>query len=256
MKYCRYAEGSAVRYGRVEGSEVVVLSGDPISMPVEETGERIAYASCRLLPPVAPGKILCVGLNYRTHIEETHSQTPSSPVIFMKPSTALIANGQPIRYPSLSKHVDYEGEMAVIIGRQARNVSADEAREAIFGYTCANDVSARDHQPADGQWILAKGFDTFLPLGPVVETQADPGAMTLTTRLNGTVVQQDSTAQLIFGAYELVAYLSRFMTLMPRDVILTGTPSGIGQIHPGDRVTVDISSIGTLENTVVSAQDA
>ncbi|TQI66852.1 fumarylacetoacetate hydrolase family protein [Clostridium sp. KNHs216] len=253
MKLIRYQFEEKMEFGSLEEQTVRRLKGD-IGSGFSETGETVPLCRVRLLSPVMPGKAVCIGLNYKDHIAESGAKTPESPVVFLKPSTAVIAPQQEIEYPAISSHVDYEGELAIVIGKRAKQVERENAAEYILGYTCANDVSARDYQPADGQWTIAKGFDTFLPLGPCIQTQADPVNLEIRTYLNGRLVQHSNTSQLLFQPYELVSYLSQVMTLEPGDVILTGTPSGVGPIHPGDAVDVEIEQIGRLTNTVRAAQ--
>ena len=260
MRYVRMKDARRVVHGVLAGpNELEVLVEDPFLDPggaregmTRTTGERAAFDPTRLLPPVSPSKILCAGLNYVDHIRETNSRTPESPVIFMKPSTALIAGGRQIVYPSISRHVEFEGELAVIIGRTARHVCRDQALTYVAGLCCANDVSARDYQPPTGQWTIGKGFDTFLPLGPWIETGLNPESLKIETRLNGKVRQRSNTGNLLFNVEYLIEYLSSVMTLNPGDVILTGTPSGVGAITPGDIVEVEIEGIGVLYNPVVS----
>jgi 2-keto-4-pentenoate hydratase/2-oxohepta-3-ene-1,7-dioic acid hydratase in catechol pathway len=204
-----------------------------------------------LLAPVVPSKIVAVGLNYRDHAEEVGLEMPDEPLIFLKPSTAVIGPNESIRYPRMSSRIDYEAELAVVLRKRTTGVSPGEAGEHILGYACFNDVTARDLQNKDRQWTRAKGFDTFAPLGPWIETDLDPGHLTVETRLNGELKQSSNTENLIFDCYELVSFISRVMTLMPGDVIATGTPSGIGPMSVGDRVDVVIEGIGTLTNSVV-----
>lgn len=215
-------------------------------------GQRVAdLEDVTLLAPVVPGKIVAVGLNYRDHAEEVGLKIPDEPLIFLKPSTAVIGSGESIRYPRMASQVDYEGELGVIIGKKARNVSLDGSGGYILGYVCFNDVTARDLQNKDRQWTRAKGFDTFAPLGPWIETDLDPQHLKLETFLNGELRQSSNTENLIFDCYHLVSFISRVMTLMPGDVIATGTPSGIGPMSVGDRVDVVIEGIGTLTNDVI-----
>lgn len=206
----------------------------------------------RLLAPVIPGKIVAVGLNYRDHAREMAYELPKEPILFMKPSTSVIGPGEAIRYPSQSSRVDYEAELAVVIGRTCRNVGAATARNFILGYTCLNDVTARDLQAKDGQWTRAKSFDTFAPLGPWIVTDLeDPHTLEITARLNGEARQSSNTANLIFNAFDLVEFVSHIMTLNPGDVIATGTPAGIGPMNPGDVVEIGIQGIGVLKNPVI-----
>jgi len=200
--------------------------------------------------PCAPKKAVCVGLNYRDHADEFGQTIPSAPVLFIKPSTSLLGPGKTIQYPSMSKRVDYEAELVVIIGRLAKNVTAHDAFDYVLGYTCGNDVTARDLQPQNGQWTIAKSFDTFMPLGPWIETDIDPSSLQIKALLNGEVRQSSSTTNLIFNVADLIAYISQIMTLEPGDVIMTGTPSGVGPMKKGDRIVVEIEGIGHLENII------
>lgn len=204
-----------------------------------------------LLAPVQPGKVVGVGLNYRDHVEELALPLPQDPIIFLKPASSVIGPEQEIRYPVQSTRVDYEAELGIVIGERCDHVSAAEAARRIFGYTCLNDVTARDLQMRDGQWTRAKSFDTFCPLGPCIVTDlADPHDLAITSRVNGEVRQQSNTTNLIFNVFELVEFISAIMTLEPGDVIATGTPAGIGALEPGDEVEVEIEHIGTLKNRV------
>lgn len=213
------------------------------------TGAPVAVT--RLLAPVLPTKIVAVGLNYRDHAREMGFELPSEPLMFLKPASSVIGPSEAIVYPPQSERVDYEAELAVVIGRRCRKVQPEQAAEHILGYTCLNDVTARDLQARDGQWTRAKSFDTFAPLGPWIETAIpDPHNLNIILRLNDTVKQSSNTANLIFSVFELVGRISAVMTLEPGDVIATGTPSGIGPMQRGDTVRVEIEGIGVLENTV------
>jgi 2-keto-4-pentenoate hydratase/2-oxohepta-3-ene-1,7-dioic acid hydratase in catechol pathway len=270
MRIARFATDGDVRYGIVDdagsgmpaaanghGTEnltIAEIAGHPFSPgeDVKLTGARLQAADVRLLAPVLPSKIVAIGRNYAEHARETGSEPPAEPLIFLKPSTAVVGPGDPIVRPAqLSKRVDFEGELAVVFGRLCRDVPADRVPEVIFGYTCANDVTARDLQASDGQWARAKGFDTFCPLGPWIETGLDPRDVQLTTRVNGEVKQQASTSELIHDIVTLVTYATAVMTMLPGDVLLTGTPAGIGPLVAGDQVSVHIDGIGTLTNPVV-----
>lgn len=235
------------------GEEVVsTISGHPFGQ-VQFTGERHPLAEVRLLAPMLPSKVVAIGRNYAEHAHELGNEVPEEPLIFMKPSTSVIGHGEAIAYPTTqSDRVDFEGELAVVIGRLCREVPVDRVKDVVFGYTCANDVTARDLQKRDVQFTRAKGFDTFCPLGPWIETDLDPGDLALTTTVNGEVRQSGRTSQLINDIPALVAYVSAVMTLIPGDVILTGTPAGVGPLEVGDEVSVGIEGIGTLTNKVVS----
>jgi len=249
MKYIHFLYQGETSWGVVEGDDVWICDGN-ISEGFTKTGEKRKKEDISLLTPGTPSKILCVGLNYLDHIHEFDKEIPDSPVIFMKPETTLLPPFGAIIHPPISDRMDFEGELAVVIGKTAKNISEDEAKDYIFGYTCANDVTARDLQPMDGQWILAKGFDTFLPLGPWIETELDTSNLLIRTLLNGEVKQSSNTSYLLFKPEMLVSYLSSYMTLYPGDVILTGTSSGVGPMKSGDTVVVEIEGIGSLENTV------
>ncbi len=244
-----------IYYGRVEGSDIVLFKNAPTVSEqgriqfTEEAG-RIPFSFAILLAPCVPGKAVCVGLNYKDHAMELGLAPPQSPVLFMKPSTSLIGPGDTIVYPDMSQRVDYEAELVVVIGRKAARISEEKALDYVLGYTCGNDVTARDLQPKDGQWTVSKSFDTFMPLGPWIETELDPAHLSIKAILNGEVRQSSHTGNLIFSVPKLISYISRIMTLEPGDVIMTGTPSGIGPMKKGDRIAVEIEGIGTLENIV------
>jgi len=214
-------------------------------------GSTYKLGEVRLLAPCAPSKIVALGLNYRSHAEETKLPIPSVPLIFLKPSTSVIGPDDEILLPPLSRRVDYEGELGVVIDRKAKDVSRDMAKDYVLGYTCVNDVSERYAQRDDGQWTRAKGFDTFAPVGPWIETEINPDDLNIETYLNGSLCQSARTSDLIFGVDELVSFISSVMTLLPGDIISTGTPSGIGRMNHGDVVEVSIEKIGTLRNYVV-----
>lgn len=213
-------------------------------------GEVLSLEDVMLLPPSLPSKIVCVGLNYVKHAQELKMPLPDEPILFLKPPSAVLAPGGQIVYPPSSDQVDYEGELAFVIGKRCHNISADEAEKHILGYTCFNDVTARDLQRKDGQWTRAKSFDTFAPFGPWIG-KIDPSDADIKTRVNGKVVQDSNTSDLIFSVPRLVQFISAVMTLEPGDVIATGTPPGVGQLHKGDLVEVEIEGIGVLKNYVV-----
>ena len=265
MRIARFVTGDDPRYAVVEGDpgaeQLAVVTGDPLYTPVQFTGERVPFEEARLLAPVIPrSKVVGIGKNYQDHVNEMAgdlwTQAPTEPLVFLKPNTSVIGPGDPIVRPPQSTEVHYEGELAVVIGRLCRDVPVERVSEVIFGYTCANDVTARDLQRSDGQWARAKGFDSFCPLGPwiVTDLAGDDLAvddLALTTRLDGEVVQSGRTSQLIHGIPALVAYVSAAFTLLPGDVILTGTPAGVGPMLAGQRVEIEIEGIGTLSNPVV-----
>jgi 2-keto-4-pentenoate hydratase/2-oxohepta-3-ene-1,7-dioic acid hydratase in catechol pathway len=278
MRISRFAFGGEVHYGVVDSAgpngvqtgatggaarpaddslEVAELAGHPFGAAdaIRFTGARYPVADVRLLAPVLPSKVVAIGKNYAAHAREMGGEPPDEPVIFLKPSTAVAGPLDAIVRPvQLSKRVDYEGELAVVIGRLCRNVAPERAADAIFGYTCANDVTARDLQSRDGQWARAKGFDTFCPLGPWIETDLNAGDLEISTTVNGEVRQQSRTSLLLHGVAELVSYVSAVMTLLPGDVLLTGTPDGVGPLEAGDQVAVAIEGIGTLTNRVVDEE--
>ncbi len=237
------------RYGVVEENSIRLLAGSPFA-GIAFSGERLALAETRLLAPCVPGKIVAVGLNYARHAEELAAEVPSEPLLFLKPSTAVIGPGEAIILPAMSRQVEYEGELAAVIGRRVKNVPEDEALEAVFGYTCINDVTARDLQKKDVQFTRSKSFDTFAPVGPWIETDVEPAGLALETRVNGKVRQTATTDMMIWSVPALVSFISRIMTLLPGDIIATGTPVGVGRLAAGDTVSVTIEKIGTLSNTV------
>ena len=230
------------KYGIIKGDKVITFESEGFdSYNLEEV---------KLLPPCLPTKAICVGLNYRDHIEEMGDKEPAEPTLFIKPSTAVIGSDDFIVLPEMSERVDYEGELAVVIGKKAKYVSEKDALDYVLGYTIANDVTARDLQAKDGQWTRAKSFDTFLPIGPWIETDLDPSSLDITTYVNGEVKQKSNTKHLIFNVPKLISFISHIMTLNPGDVILTGTPSGVGPLKSGDIVTIEIEGIGKLTNRV------
>lgn len=237
-------------YGILKGEQIDVLDGSYFATH-HPTGETISLDSVRLLAPCRFSKAVCVGMNYRDHAEEFKLAIPEKPRLFMKPSTCLLDPEGVIHYPhELSTHLDYEGELTVVIGKTAKDIDHDRWKDYVLGYTIANDVTARDLQPKNDQWTVAKGFDTFCPIGPVIDTEADPFDQELVTRVNGVVKQHSNTKNLIFDVPYLVTYISQIMTLLPGDLILTGTPSGISKLDDGDTVEITIGQIGTLRNTV------
>ena len=255
MRVARFSHRDAIRFGIVDGSEIVVLAGDPMFAGFETTDERIPIADIALLAPVIPrSKVVCIGRNYRDHAAEMGNDVPTSPMLFFKPNTAVVGPGDAVVLPAGSDFISFEGELAAVIGRIAKNVSAENALDYVFGYTIANDLTARDWQKSDGQWARAKGFDTSCPLGPAIETEFDvAGDAVITTRLNGEVRQQGPISDMIFGLPEIIAHASAAFTLLPGDVILTGTPAGVGQISAGDVVEVEITGLGILRNTARNA---
>ncbi len=251
MKIVRFKQGEAFGYGLVEGNLIYALEGDPYGD--FGPGMRVGrLGRVRLGPPCQPSKIVALGLNYADHAVEAGLALPEQPIIFLKPPTAVIGDQDRIIYPAISQRVDYEAELAVVIGRRAKNVPSHEARRYILGYTCGNDITARDLQYRDGQWTRSKSFDTFCPLGPWIVTDLNPSKLAITCRVNGEVRQAGNTKDMIFSIWSLVSFISQIMTLEPGDVILTGTPAGVGPLSPGDVVEVEIEGIGTLRNEVIA----
>jgi 2-keto-4-pentenoate hydratase/2-oxohepta-3-ene-1,7-dioic acid hydratase in catechol pathway len=253
MRLVRFRFGDRIATGALDdgSDDIRILRGTFFEDPIP-TGEVVSLDDVRLLAPVLPSKLVCVGKNYAAHAAEFGMEVPEEPLLFLKPSTAVIGPGDPIQLLPISNRVDYEGELAVVIGRLARGVRAEEAYRYILGYTCANDVTLRDLQRTDDQWARAKGFDGSCPLGPWVETTLDPNDVRVETRLNGEVRQAGQTSDMVFGVATLLEYITEFMTLLPGDVILTGTPEGVGRLEAGDIVEVEVDDLGTLSNTVVA----
>ncbi len=257
MRIARFSVDDDPTYGVVGGRDGVeilaAVAGDPLYSGVELTGEQFLLKDVRLLAPVIPrSKVVCIGRNYADHAAEMGGDVPPEPLVFLKPNTSVIGPFDPIVYPQQSSDVQFEGELAVVIGRICRDVPAERAGDVIYGFTAANDVTARDLQRTDGQWARAKGFDSFCPLGPWIETDLDSADLRLTTELNGEMRQDGKTSDMTYAVPDIVAYITSFMTLLPGDVILTGTPAGVGPMVAGDDVSVSIEGIGTLTNKVVS----
>jgi 2-keto-4-pentenoate hydratase/2-oxohepta-3-ene-1,7-dioic acid hydratase in catechol pathway len=254
VKICRYSVGGSIEYGILDGKAITPLKGAPFS-GIEQTNERRAAADVTLLSPTVPSKVVAVGLNYQEHIDETGMDKPDAPVLFIKPSTAVIGPNKPIVYPRGAGRVDYEAELAVVIGEQCKDVPVEKVQDVILGYTCLNDVTERFMQGMDGQWTRSKSFDTFCPIGPHIVTDIEPKGLTVESYLNGECKQSATTDLLIFSVAELVSFISGVMTLLPGDVIATGTPSGIGPMQPGDTIEIRIEGIGSLINPVEKATD-
>jgi 2-keto-4-pentenoate hydratase/2-oxohepta-3-ene-1,7-dioic acid hydratase in catechol pathway len=252
MRVVRLMHEGDCRYGLAAEGQVTLLSDEPFA--AWEPEGVLPLSEAHLLSPVTPTKVVCVGLNYRTHIAEMGHEAPSEPVIFIKPSTSVIGPDQPIVLPIGVGRVDHEAELGVIIGRRTHHVSADTARDCVLGFTCGNDVTARDVQKSDGQWTRAKGFDTFCPIGPWVAADIDPSNLLVQCLVNGEVRQNAHTSDMLFDPYQLVSFVSGVMTLVPGDVILTGTPGGISELHSGDTVEVRIEGVGSLSNPVVAGE--
>jgi 2-keto-4-pentenoate hydratase/2-oxohepta-3-ene-1,7-dioic acid hydratase in catechol pathway len=262
MKYCRYRSATgATQYALVEEGALWTIA--PMDPPAEDLAARLQthladtfapapLSALDLLAPVTPSKIVCVGRNYREHAAELGNEVPREPLLFLKPPSSLLAPNGIVKMPALSKRIDYEGELAIVIGKRCSRLSpAEDPLDYIRGYTIVNDVTARDIQKSDGQWTRGKGFDTFCPVGPIVSDEIDPAGgapVTVITRLNGVVKQQGSTRDLIFPIADLLRYITQTMTLEPGDLIPTGTPAGVGAVRPGDRIQIEIDGLGILEN--------
>ncbi len=249
MKIVRYLDNGSPRYGIVENGTVYQAEGD-LFEGLSKGASAGSMDAMTILPPVEPSKIVAVGLNYALHVTENdpNRQVPTEPVLFMKPQTGLLGHGGVIELPEANR-IDEEAEFCMVIGKQASRVSESDALDYVLGYTCGNDVSHRDFQRKDGQWVRAKGFDTFCPLGPVIETDLDPNNLDIKGKINGEVKQSSNTSDLMFKPAFLVSFISNVMTLLPGDVIMTGTPNGVSPLKPGDTVEVEIEGIGTLRNT-------
>lgn len=262
MRIARFAHQQGMSFGVVEGEEgaplealtVAQIDGHPFGN-LTFTGQRWAITDVRLLSPILPSKVVCVGRNYAAHAAEMGNDVPTEPLLFLKPSTAVVGPADPIRLPVQSKRVEHEAELAVVIGATgARSVNRDNAMASVFGYTAANDVTARDLQRSDVQFTRAKGFDSFCPLGPWIETRLDPADLRVSCAVDDEVRQDGRTSQLIFDIATLIAYVSHVMTLLPGDVLLTGTPAGVGELVAGQSVTVEVEGVGRLTNPVVGPE--
>ncbi len=249
MKVVRIFHDEDVRYGLADDSTVTLISDEPFA--AWEPEGIVPLVRAQLLAPVIPSKVVCVGINYRSHASEMGHTLPDEPVIFLKPPTAVVGHRGDIHVPDGLATVDYEAELAAVIGRRTHKVSPQAARSHILGFTCANDVTARELQRKDGQWTRAKGFDTFCPVGPWIETDVDPLDLAIESYVNGELRQCARTSEMLFDVFELVSFISGVMTLLPGDLVLTGTPAGIGPMRRGDVVEVRIEGIGSLINQVV-----
>jgi 2-keto-4-pentenoate hydratase/2-oxohepta-3-ene-1,7-dioic acid hydratase in catechol pathway len=252
MKIVRYRYNGSDRYGSVEGDRIAPLDGVIGSLKPAIGAPAVALGDVRLLAPTVPSKIVAIGLNYADHAAEGGRELPKEPMLFIKPSTAVIGPGDEIVYPPQTANLHHEGELAIVIGTAASRIAAADAEHYILGYTCANDVTARDLQRRDVQFTRGKGFDTFAPLGPWIVTGIDASDLAIETRVNGTVRQKSRTSMLIFNCAYLVSFISNVMTLLPADVISTGTPAGVGPMQVGDVVEVEIEKIGCLKNTIAA----
>jgi 2-keto-4-pentenoate hydratase/2-oxohepta-3-ene-1,7-dioic acid hydratase in catechol pathway len=251
MKVARFSQSDEVRFGVLDGPELIVLKGHPIVNGYEPSGERVPVKEVKLLAPSIPSKIVCVGKNYAAHIEEMGLSADAEPTLFLKPSSAIVGPGDNIILPRQSKQVELEVELAVVIGALTQNVSPEDALQYVWGFTVANDVTARDLQATDDQWARSKAFDSFCPLGPWLETEFIPEDQMIESRVNGEVVQSSTIDQMIFTVPQIISYVSQNMTLLPGDVIITGTPAGITKINAGDIVECEVEGVGTLINQVV-----
>ena len=250
MKVARFSNGAEPRFGIVDGPELVVLKGHPLVTGYQTTGERIPLKELKLLAPTIPSKIVCIGKNFADHAAEIGEEVTEEPLIFFKPSSAIIGHGDAIVIPPQSKQVELEAELCLVIGKLAKNVSEDKALEYLWGVTIANDVTARDLQFGDGQWARSKAFDTFCPLGPWVETEFVPDSQVIESRINGEVRQNVAISEMVHKIPFIISYVSKNMSLLPGDIILTGSPAGISVINTGDMIECEIEGIGILSNPV------
>ncbi|GGO93911.1 fumarylacetoacetate hydrolase family protein [Wenjunlia tyrosinilytica] len=262
MRIARFSIDGNVGFGVVEGDRSTATSDDVDSLVLdiirghpfgdfELSGQKVPLSKVRLLPPVLPSKVVAIGRNYAAHAAELGNEVPEVPVAFFKPSTSVIGPGDPVAYPSFSSLVHHEAELAVVIGRMCREVPAERVADVVLGYTCANDLTARDVQKTESQWARAKGFDSSCPLGPWIETDLDPADLAITCTVNGELRQAGRTAEMVRSVADLIVHITEAMTLLPGDVVLTGTPAGTGPVHVGDEVAVSIEGIGTLTNKVI-----
>jgi 2-keto-4-pentenoate hydratase/2-oxohepta-3-ene-1,7-dioic acid hydratase in catechol pathway len=250
VKVARFSNGAEPRFGIVDGPELVVLKGHPLVAGYQTTGERIPLKELKLLAPTIPSKIVCIGKNFADHAAEIGEDITEEPLIFFKPSSAIIGHGDAIVIPPQSKQVELEAELCLVIGKLAKNVSEEKALEYLWGVTIANDVTARDLQFGDGQWARSKAFDTFCPLGPWVETEFVPDSQVIESRVNGEVRQNVAITEMVHKIPAIISYVSRNMSLLPGDIILTGSPAGISVINTGDMIECEIEGIGILSNPV------
>ena len=255
MRIARFTHENEIHYGTVHGDPgqqtLRYLTGDPLYVGVQELDRTVAVSEARLLAPVIPrSKIVCVGRNYAEHAAELGNELPTSPMLFLKPNTSVSGPGDPVTLPPWTERVSYEAELAVVIGRMCKDVPVERVPEVVFGYTAANDLTARDVQQTDGQWARAKGFDGACPLGPWIETELDASALAVRSRVNGELKQDGNTRDMVFDAAALVSYVSQAFTLLPGDVVLTGTPAGVGIVDEGDTLDVEVEGIGTLRTVL------
>ncbi|NHM32891.1 fumarylacetoacetate hydrolase family protein [Neobacillus terrae] len=252
MKYVRFSTNDEVKYGVLDGDQVHQLDGDFLNGEAKKTDTVFPLCEVKLLPPVKPGKIIAIGLNYALHAEESGKPLPEEPMIFMVSPSAVVGEGEEVFLPYLDHRIDYEAELAVVIGKTANKVSKEDALSYVIGYTCCNDVSDRDLQKKDGQFTRAKSFSTYKPLGPVIETDLNPNNLEIKLSINGEVRQHSNTNDLIHDVESLIETVTEVMTLEPGDIIITGTPSGVGPLKSGDEIKLEIEGIGTLTNYVIA----
>jgi 2-keto-4-pentenoate hydratase/2-oxohepta-3-ene-1,7-dioic acid hydratase in catechol pathway len=261
VRIARFTVADQIAFGVVTGDEaepsslsVTAIDGHPFA-PFEQTSASFPLTDVRLLPPVLPNKVIGIGKNYADHAREMGGEPPTTPVMFLKPSTTVVGPDEAVALPAQSSQVEFEGEIALVVGRLARHVPPERAADVVLGYTCADDLTARDLQRSDGQWTRAKGFDGFCPLGPWIETEVDHAALDVTTMVNGQLRQSAPASSMVHSMNDLVVFVSSVMTLLPGDVILTGTPAGVGPLVSGDSVEVIVSGVGTLRHRVVGTDD-
>lgn len=250
MRIARFSDNGTPKYGILDGPELAVLKGHPLVDGYDTTGERVATKDVRLLAPTIPSKIVCIGMNYAAHAREIHQDVPNEPLMFFKPNTAIIGPGDTVVLPHQSTQVEIEIELAIVIGKLAKNVAKEDFAEYVWGYTIANDVTARDLQFTDLQWARSKAFDTFCPLGPWIETEFIHEDQLIESRINGEVRQKTHVSDMVFSPADIVSFVSQNVTLLPGDVIITGSPAGISRIDSGDVIECEIEGIGTLINPV------
>ena len=249
MKLCRFSIGKEEKKGILDNGKIREVIGSFFTGFTVTTNEYNPQ-EIKLLPPILPSKVVCVGRNYAEHAKELGNDVPEEPLIFLKPSTAVIGDGDAIIYPNISKEVHFEAELGVVIGKRCKTVTAEQAKDYILGFTCVNDVTARDIQKKENKFTRAKSFDTFCPIGPFIQTELDPLNVKVTSRLNGEIKQNGTTKDMIFNVYQLISFISNIMTLLPGDVIATGTPSGVGPMNVGDTIEVEVEGVGVLKNHV------
>ncbi|NVF15818.1 fumarylacetoacetate hydrolase family protein [Vreelandella maris] len=250
--YIRFEYKNKIKEGFLKDEKIALLDREMLAGG-EPTSETVLVKDVTILAPCQPSKVVCVGLNYKDHAKEMNMEMPTEPLLFLKPSTSVIGDGEKIIAPPQSTRLDYEGELAIVIGQEAKNIDTKDSNKYIFGYSCANDFTARDLQLSDGQWARGKSFDTFCPIGPGIVKTINENDAEIELRVNGSLKQKSNLNQLIFNVDEIVSYISKQMTLLPGDIILTGTPHGVGTVVPGDTMTVSITGIGTLTNTLTQA---